>query len=90
MTGFNSKRKMAQDKLTDEDDAQGYIAEYEAALLVSYQSGFADGKKAAQRKPLTDQEMMRIYVELKSVAGFYSVEKFARAIEAAHGIKERT
>jgi hypothetical protein len=34
--------------------------------------------------------MMRIYVELKSVAGFYSVEKFARAIEAAHGIKEGT
>jgi hypothetical protein len=41
-----------------------------------------------QRKPLTDEEMMRIYVELKSVAGFYSVEKFARAIEAAHNIKE--
>lgn len=31
---------------------------------------------------------MKIYVELKSVAGFYSVEKFARAIEAAHNIKE--
>lgn len=27
MTGFESKRKMAQDKL-DDDDAQGYIAEY--------------------------------------------------------------
>jgi hypothetical protein len=45
---------------------------------------------AAQRKPLTDEEMMRIYVELKSVAGFYSVEKFARAIEAAHGRGENT
>jgi len=80
MTGFESKRQMAKAKLDDEPDT----------LLIVYQRGFADGKKAAQRKPLTDQEMMRIYVELKSVAGFYSVEKFARAIEAAHGIKERT
>ncbi len=31
---------------------------------------------------LTDEEMMQIYVALKSVAGFYSVEKYARAIEA--------
>ena len=54
MTGYNSKRNMAQAKLED-DDAQGYIAEYEAALLVAYQSGFADGK-AAERKPLTDKE----------------------------------
>jgi hypothetical protein len=47
MTGFKSKRQAAQAKL-DDDDAQVYIAEYEAALLVSYQSGFADGKRAAQ------------------------------------------
>ena len=84
MTGFKSKRKMPRDKLTDEADTQVYAD----TLLIVYQRGFADGK-AAQRKPLTDQEMMRIYVELKSVAGFYSVEKFARAIEAAHDIKER-
>ena len=30
---------------------------------------------------LTDEEMMQIYIDLKSVAGFYSVEKYARAIE---------
>jgi hypothetical protein len=36
---------------------------------------------------LTDKEMMQIYIDLKSVAGFYSVEKYARAIEAA--LKER-
>lgn len=47
MTGFVSKRLAAQAKL-DDDDAQGYVAEYEAALLISYQSGFADGKKAPQ------------------------------------------
>jgi hypothetical protein len=87
MTGFNSKRKMAQDKLTDDDDAQGYIAEYEAALLVSYQSGFADGKKAAQRKPLTDEQIWQTANDcLDSVTG---AVKFARAIEAAHNIKEQ-
>jgi hypothetical protein len=47
MTGFVSKRQAAQAKL-DDDDAQGYVAEYEAALLTAYQSGFADGKKAPQ------------------------------------------
>ena len=31
---------------------------------------------------LTDEEMMQIYIDLKSVAGFYSVEKYAQAIEA--------
>jgi len=36
-------------KHEDDDDTQGYIAQYEAALLITYQSGFADGKKAAQR-----------------------------------------
>lgn len=85
MTGFESKRKAAQAKLTDDDDTQVYAD----TLLIVYQRGFADGKRSAERKPLTDQEMMRIYVELKSVAGFYSVEKFARAIEQAHNIKEQ-
>lgn len=86
MTGFDSKRRMALAKLPDDDDDDTQV--YGDALTAVYQRGFADGK-AAQRKPLTDQEMMRIYVELKSVAGFYSVEKFARAIEAAHNIKEQ-
>ena len=49
MTGFESKRNMARDKL-DDDDAQGYIAEYESALLVAYQSGFADGKRSAEQQ----------------------------------------
>lgn len=47
MTGFDAKRQAAQAKLQG-DDAQGYIAEYEEALLISYQSGFADGKRSAQ------------------------------------------
>jgi len=49
-----------QDKLTD--DAQGYIAQYKAALLLPYQSGFADGKMSAQRKPLTDDVLVPLKV----------------------------
>ena len=38
MTGYQSKRAAAQDKLDDDD-----------TLTIAYQSGFYDGKKAAQR-----------------------------------------
>jgi hypothetical protein len=95
MTGFDSKRQAAQAKL-DDDDAQVYIAEYEAALLVSYQSGFADGKAAAQRKPLTDKdiladETLRYYFGQNGGAGPVSKQgrKVVDAIEAAHNIKEQ-
>ena len=49
MTGYESKRSAARDKLLDDDDA----------LTIAYQSGFYDGKKAAQRPwvGLTDEEM---------------------------------
>ena len=46
MTGYESKKHMAQDKL-DDDDAQVYIPEYEGTLTIAYQSGYYDGKKAA-------------------------------------------
>ena len=39
----------------------------------------------AQRKPLTDEEIMEMYNEPRSDA---EMIEFARAIEAAHGIKE--
>jgi len=38
-----------------------------------------------QRKPLTDEQLLHIYVTTK---GFEFYRVFARAIEAAHGIKE--
>jgi len=44
MTGFESKRKMAKAKLNDDDDTQVYAD----TLLIAYETGFADGKKAAQ------------------------------------------
>ena len=46
MTGYESKRAMAQDKLLDDDDAQVYIADYEAALRKEYQRGYDEGKAA--------------------------------------------
>ncbi len=52
MTGFESKRQMAQAKL--DDDTQVYAD----TLTIVYQRGFADGKQAAQRKP--EQEPKRV------------------------------
>jgi hypothetical protein len=43
MTGYESKRAAARDKLNDDDDTQVYGD----ALTIAYQSGYYDGKKAA-------------------------------------------
>jgi hypothetical protein len=53
MTGYQSKKAAAQDKL-DDDDTQVYGD----ALTIAYQSGYYDGKKAAQRPwvGLTDED----------------------------------
>ena len=58
MTGYKSKRAAAQDKLNDEDDTQVYGD----ALTIAYQSGYYDGKKAAQRPlvGLTDADWKEI------------------------------
>jgi hypothetical protein len=53
MTGFDSKRRMAADKLQEPD-----------ALTIAYQSGFYDGKQAALAGlswvGLTDDEIYKI------------------------------
>jgi len=85
MTGFKSKRQMAQDKLQGDDDTQVYAD----TLLIVYQRGFADGKKAAQRKPLTDERLKEIWYATQNIMGWYSFQEIARAIEAAHNIKEQ-
>ena len=43
MTGFDSKRQMAQAKLDDDDDTRVYAD----TLLIVYQRGFVDGKRSA-------------------------------------------
>lgn len=46
--------------------------------------------KAAHRKPLTDEEVEEVWKQVEA-SGFRDiVQRFARALEAAHGIKENT
>ena len=88
MTGFDSKRKMALAKLPDDDDTQVY--EESDTLLIVYQRGFADAM-AAQRKPLTEGEIQAIWdVAASAIPGWSRHIAYARAIEAAHGIKEQS
>ena len=83
MTGYNSKRQMSQAKLDEDDDTQVYAD----TLLIVYQRGYADGKRSAQRKPLTTEKVLDLF-DAHGVYGSKWLE-FARAIEAAHGIKEQ-
>jgi hypothetical protein len=43
--------------------------------------------KPPQRKPLTDEEMKKIWYAMQNIMGWYSFQEIARAVEAAHGIK---
>ena len=79
MTGFNSKRQMAKAKLDDEPDT----------LLLVYQSGFADGKRSKQRKPLSATVIGNMMPSTIPMEYDGPLMEFARAIEAAHGIKEQ-
>jgi hypothetical protein len=67
MTGFDSKRRVAQAKMDDDDDTQVYAN----TLLIVYQRGFADGKQAAQQaEPMTevaDRFAHRMAIELECV-----------------------
>jgi len=87
MTGFNSKRRMALAKLPDDDDDDTQV--YSDTLLIVYQRGFADGKKA-KRKPLTATTILNMMPS--SIPAEYDgpLMEFARAIETAHNIKEMT
>tara|TARA_R110000868_G_scaffold44009_2_gene147549 strand:+ start:496 stop:732 length:237 start_codon:yes stop_codon:yes gene_type:complete len=78
MTGFDSKRQAAKAKL--DDDTQVYAD----TLLIVYQRGFSDGKRSAERKPLTNEQISA------ASRGHMTRNGFARAIEAAHNIKEGT
>ena len=94
MTGFESKRKMAQAKLDDDDDTQAiaYTYVYADTLLVAYQQGFADGKRSEQRKPLTDEMVHQAMIAINTASCGElqpTFEEMKAAIEAAHNIKEQ-
>ena len=109
MTGYQSKRAAARDKLKcqcsmttklvgsgcqycnpeyldDDDDTQVY---QDDALTIAYQSGYYDGKKAAQRPwvGLTDEEIQQGYETTGHYQTLRPQDKFAvfalaKAIEA--------
>jgi hypothetical protein len=64
MTGYQSKKKAAQDKLNDDDDTQVYGD----ALTIAYQSGYYDGKNAAQpaQRPWVDltEDQIKVIEEM--------------------------
>lgn len=85
MTGFDSKRKVAQAKMNDDDDTQVYSD----TLTIVYQRGFADGKKAAQRKPLAATSIANMMPSQIPYEYDGPLMEFARAIEQAHRIKKK-
>ena len=80
MTGFESKRQMAKAKLDDDDDNDTQV--YADTLLIVYQRGFSDGKKAAQRKPLTATVIGNMMPSQIPSEYDGPLMEFARAIEA--------
>ena len=83
MTGFDSKRSAAQDKLNDEADT----------LTIVYQRGFADGKRSAERKPLKDVMVHQAMIAINTASCGElqpTFEEMKAAIERAHNIKEGT
>ena len=72
----------AQD-LYDQKMQEGKHGHYETMFHVVHQA--IKRTTPPQRKPLTDEEIDRMYVSCK----YGSVRELARAIEAAHGIKEK-
>ena len=59
-------------------------------LLIVYQRGFADGKKAAQRKPLTINEVEKILHQHNYELHGDRARYIVRMTEEAHSIKEGT
>jgi len=77
MTGYESKRAAARDKLNDEDDTQVY-KDHGDALTIAYQSGYYDGNKQRTWVGLTDDEVYKIAFDLEGEHW----RKIADAIEA--------
>ena len=85
MTGFDSKRQAAKAKMNEDDDTQVYAD----TLLIVYQRGYADGKQAAERKPLTATSIANMMPSTIPMEYDGPLMEFARALEQAHNIKEQ-
>ena len=78
-----TQRQAERDKLQDEPDT----------LLIVYQRGFSDGKRSAQRKPLTEEKIgfeCRKHFWMHGTRFEDAYKVGFRDSEAAHGIKEGT
>ena len=84
MTGFESKRQAAKAKLDDDTQV------YSETLSLVYQSGFANGKRSAQRKPLSATVIGNMMPSTIPMEYDGPLMEFARAIEAAHNIGDKT
>lgn len=63
-------------------------------LTIAYVSGFKAGKKKRKLKPLTDEEILKVYDDMLNDLMYQNYGNrltvlFARAIEQAHGIGEK-
>jgi len=99
MTGFESKRRAALEKLKKSEDlleesvkalkaAQAKVDDDADTLTIVYQRGFADGKRAAQRQwvGLDEDDIRKLYgKDLNYRDGNYV--RYAMAVEAK--LKER-
>ena len=65
--------------------------EWGAGYDEGYMKGWNDAmdEMPPQRKPLTDEEIKGIYEDCDAPTGGQFTLAFTRAIEAAHGIKEK-
>lgn len=77
--------KAVEDALEAKDEPLTENGMYRLGYHNGYGFGEAYGKaNAPQRKPLTDEQIEELW---DSTSSYYNVCDFARAIEAAHGIK---
>ena len=100
MTGYESKKAAAQDKLAQQEPVACKHEWFRTGAMEPRECRCikcgAWNTTPPQRKPLTDEQMREVLrtcqsdaVELLRNRWLY-VKEFARAIEAAHGIKENT
>ena len=80
MTGYESKRAAARDKLED-DDTQVY-QDHDDALTIAYQSGYYDGKKAAAQEPWRESasDYERGVIDGRQMQAQSSVDKAVNAM----------
>ena len=79
--------KNIRDKVDSLLAEAGYQPDSNARHLLGMMN-FDTTPPAAQRKPLTEGRLKEIWYATQNIMGWYSFQEIARAVEAAHNIKE--